>query len=482
MRITIPALLAFLATTQCLPALAQRLGEDAQAQADRALRSIYDPEGLTVEEAVTRIIETSPDLESARAAVLAARGAKKQATAAMVPQLDMTARYIHLSPVQNRGLTTGTQDQIDMLIDQVTDPAAQALFRGITDFSFPVILDRFAFDADLIYPLTSAFVEVLPTLKATKFEKKAAKAQVQNERALLELLGRQVFYDYARATAAQAVAVVVLEESQAQQTRMASLVRAGTAAAVDLLRVDAQVASSEVFLARAERDLAVSKRQLQALLHSDEPVSLGEDLSAPVTDLPKGAVAELQAQAFAERPDMLAIKEFIKARDKSVRAARGGMYPEVILQGNARYANPNIRVIPQTKDFKGTWEVGAALRWSPNETADGRGRTDQAAADLRQARADLIALQDRIKVEVAEGYHSLKAAQTALKSAVVGLAAARESYRVIKLQLDAGIVNTTDLLVAQADINRARLELVASAVGLRVARATLKRAIGEVPP
>jgi outer membrane protein TolC len=73
------------------------------------------------------------------------------------------------------------------------------------------------------------------------------------------------------------------------------------------------------------------------------------------------------------------------------------------------------------------------------------------------------------------------AAQAAMESARLGLSAAQEGYRVTREQLTAGIVNTTDLLQAQSEMIRAQVDVIDSAIGLRVAKAQLLRAIGEMP-
>ena len=78
-------------------------------------------------------------------------------------------------------------------------------------------------------------------------------------------------------------------------------------------------------------------------------------------------------------------------------------------------------------------------------------------------------------------YHGVLAANAAMKSARLGLTAAGEGYRVKREQLQAGIVNTTDLLQAQTDFIRAQVDVVDSAVGLRIAKAQLLRAIGVRP-
>ena len=112
-----------------------------------------------------------------------------------------------------------------------------------------------------------------------------------------------------------------------------------------------------------------------------------------------------------------------------------------------------------------------ALKW----------RDEQDEAALQQAEADTQLLRDAIRVEVADGYNGLIAARSAIESARLGLEAAREGYRVTREQLQAGIVNTTTLLQAQAELIRAQVDLVDSSIGIRIAKAQLLRAIGEMP-
>ncbi|NNE19893.1 MAG: TolC family protein [Myxococcales bacterium] len=137
--------------------------------------------------------------------------------------------------------------------------------------------------------------------------------------------------------------------------------------------------------------------------------------------------------------------------------------------------------MPQQQRFEATWEVSAVIRWAPNDTVAALGRARQLDADLERAYADVDALEIAVRVDVAEGYHGMLAAQSAIESARLGLTAAREGYRVTREQLQAGIVNTTTLLQAQSELIRAQVDVVESAIGLRIAKATLLRAIGETP-
>ena len=430
--------------------------DDAAA---RALRSLYVPGGLTSRQAVTQVVATSPDLDRTKTLLLDAKGGAMQAMSALVPRLDLLGRYSRLSPVNNP-----TYD-----------------IPGLGPLSFPSLTQQFASDATLVYSFTDSLAEALPAYRAAKKNKVAAGYQIEAERNDVAFAARQAYYEFARAEAGLGVANFALEAAESQRKETESLVQAGSAARVDLLRVEAQQEAARVAVERAKLGLQVATRALQALMHTDELPTLGEDLSGPVADVPTDTEDDLKERAFRDRPDLLALRAYIEASKHQLRSAIGGRMPDLLIRGSAQYSNPNLRVIPQQDGFDATWEAGAVIRWSPNETARAQGRAKQLQAELDRAHADVIALQDLVRVEVAEGYHGMLAARSAMQSARLGLSAAREGYRVTREQLQAGVVNTTTLLQAQAELIRAQVDVVDSAIGLRVASAQLRRAIGEMP-
>ena len=430
--------------------------DDAAA---RALRSLYVPGGLTSRQAVTQVVATSPDLDRTKTLLLDAKGGAMQAMSALVPRLDLLGRYSRLSPVNNP-----TYD-----------------IPGLGTLSFPSLTQQLASDATLVYSFTDSLAEALPAYRAAKKNKVAAGYQVKAERNNVAFAARQAYYEFARAEAGLGVANFALEAAESQRKETESLVQAGSAARVDLLRVEAQQEAARVAVERAKLGLQVATRALQALMHTDELPTLGEDLSGPVADVPTDTEDDLKERAFRDRPDLLALRAYIEASKHQLRSAIGGRMPDLLIRGSAQYSNPNLRVIPQQDGFDATWEAGAVIRWSPNETARAQGRAKQLQAELDRAHADVIALQDLVRVEVAEGYHGMLAARSAMQSARLGLSAAREGYRVTREQLQAGVVNTTTLLQAQAELIRAQVDVVDSAIGLRVTSAQLRRAIGEMP-
>jgi outer membrane protein TolC len=452
--------------------------EDAAAG---ALRSLYVPDGLTSDQAVQRVLAISPAIQRTSALVLVAKGAALQAMSGLVPRLELNGRHSKLSPVQTAGLTTGSTVPIDQLIAQLQDPIAQELWTGLTTYRFPSLTRQTSLDAVLSYSFTGSLAQSLPAYRAAKESKVAARYQIEAENNNVAFDGRQAYYEYARGEAALAVAKFALDAAVSQREETEALVAAGAAARVDLLRVQAQEEAARVAVEQANLGLQVAARALQALMLTDQLPSLGEDLSEPVTGIPTGTEEQLQTRAYENRPDLLALRKYIDVKHHELRSANGGRAPDILVRAGAEYANPNLRVVPQQQRFIGTWELGAVIRWAPNDTVNAQGRSRQLQGELEQAYADVTLLEQQIRVDVARGYHGIEAAQKAFESARLGLSAAREGYRVTREQLKAGIVNTTTLLQAQSELIRSQVDVVDSAIGLRVAKAELLRAIGEMP-
>jgi len=435
------------------------VGEQKDDAAAEALRSLYVAGGLTSTQAVTQIVATSPDLDRTKTLLLDAKGGAMQAMSALVPRLELLGRYSRLSPVDN-------------LTIEIPD---------LGELTFPSLTQQLASDATLMYSFTDSLAEALPAYRAAKKNKISAAYQIEAERNNVAFAARQAYYEFARAEAGLGVANFALEAAESQRKETESLVQAGSAARVDLLRVEAQAEAARVAVERAKFGLQVATRSLQALMHTEELPTLGEDLSEPVDGVPTEPESALKERAFRERPDLRALRAYVEASKHQLRSAIGGKLPDMLIRGSAQYSNPNLRVFPQRDRFEATWEAGAVIRWAPNDTVRAQGRSKQLQAELERAHADVDQLEMAIRVEVAEGYHGMLAARSAMESARLGLSAAREGYRVTREQLQAGIVNTTTLLQAQSELIRAQVDVVESAIGIRVAKAQLLRAIGEMP-
>src|SRR6185503_15249951 len=98
--------------------------------------------------------------------------------------------------------------------------------------------------------------------------------------------------------------------------------------------------------------------------------------------------------------------------------------------GNGYYANPNPRYVPQTKEWKATWDVGVQLTWTPNEVGNSSAAAAGYEAQWAKVEAQRAQLNDALRNEIFEAQSSAREAEVAIKTSERGLKAAEEAYRV----------------------------------------------------
>jgi outer membrane protein TolC len=454
------------------------------------LSSLVTRGGMTSDGAAERAVRSAPSIERARASVLVAEASADRALAAVFPRLELSARYTRLSDVEQGGLGTGVDqasiDQIRAEIDTVTDPAARRLFTGFLDaqvalssYEFPLILDQYVFRASVTYPLSDVFLTVLPARSASSSLAEAARIRTRIEEASVALRARESFYQLVRARGALAVAESALVQVTAHRDRTRALVDAGVLAPVDLMRVDAQLASARVGVARARGAAGLAEQAVKVLLHdeSERPIAIGEDVSTAMEpfDTPRRRLIDT---ALDRRLELRALELSASASDDLSTSRGNARWPRLSVQANIDVANPNTRIFPQEEEFGTTWDLSALLSWSPNDLATAEMDASEDDARAAEIRADIESFRDAVRLEVAQAYDALVSAQAALEAANVGVEAAQEAYRVRQRQLEAGAVATSDVIDAETDLTRARLEFLDAAVGARIARARLERAVG----
>jgi len=469
---------------------AQRLSTDEEVRAQ--LAALATPGGLTADGAAERALQTAPSVDRATAAVAVSEAGARRAWQALFPRVEVSFRYTRLSRITQPdfgsiGLDAEQAELARIAVAEVDDPEAQFLWNSLLDsfsntdsFSFPVLLNNYAFRASLTYPVSDLFFTILPSYRAAESATEATRAQIAVERRTVGYRARETFYELARGRGALVVAEKSVEQAEAHRQQVAALVDAGAAARVDLLRVEAQLAQSRVAVARAAGGVRVAENALRVLMHADptEEIALGEDFSVAPPG-PSGNLDALVTRAVENRPEVIALDRLETARTEAIQAQLGRRYPRLALQANFDLANPNQRIIPQQQEFRPTWDISVVLSWSPNDLGDARQAVEEARAQLLQVEADRRALEDAVRLEVAQALAEWETAETTWEASRLGLHAAEESYRVRFDQLEAGAAVTSDLIDAEAELTRARLEVVDAAIGMRIARARIDQAVGE---
>lgn len=472
-----PALVLGLLCAGAGPARA-RTSADAAPPTLRARldQEVARPGGLRADEVAARVAATSPAVREHEEERAAAGAAVGQALAGYAPRLALEGRYVRLSDID-----------APLLGNLVVAPGAPAgpLPPGTplanAPVRFPVRLDQTSLQATLVLPLVD-YLWRLPALHAAASRsREAAALGARAARLQAASDGRLAYYAWARARLQAMVAADALVQARRHLERVESIFRVGSASKADVLRVQAQVAASELFLARA-RDLErVLADRLRTAMHDDSArrYEIGEDLRVALAPLRTADVNELFCEAWRGRLELRALAAAAAGERAHAGAERAAALPRLDAFGDLVYADPNPRFFPPKDAFDLTWDAGVRLSWSPNEAAHALlgGRAGDARA--RRAEAELAALRDALRGEVMQAYAAAREADLAIDTTARRLDAAEESYRARRALFDNGRATSVELTDAETELTQARLDAVGARIDQRAARVRLWHATGR---
>ena len=256
----------------------------------------------------------------------------------------------------------------------------------------------------------------------------------------------------------------------------------------DALKIDVFRGLVQGRTADAQKGLELARVGLAATLGLEpEELQLAE---APLDPSEGQLPDERQAveSAVRQRSDLRALDGAIAAREASVRAERGAMYPQLFLAGGITYAwapNRQDPANPWVGDYFSThgWPVPgitAGLRQDlsfPTLSAKVK-KAEAEQAVLERQRAGLVRL---VEVQVRSAVSELKAARARFVAARAAFGAARSLYRTAGLDFAAGLAETNDLIDAYKQYVENQVTAAQAAYDLLLARARLSQAAGEPP-
>jgi outer membrane protein len=206
---------------------------------------------------------------------------------------------------------------------------------------------------------------------------------------------------------------------------------------------------------------------------------IGEDVRQSAPSIGGGQLDDFFAEAQRSRPELRAFDAEYGAQERATAAERAGYVPRLELFGNATYANPNSRVFPQQEEFRGSWEAGVRATFLISDIPSTGARVRGSEAATRAIAAERASLSDQIRLQVMSAWNDRAEARVAEKTTVRRLTASEESYRTRRLLFQNGRATTVELLDAEIELTRARLEAVNARIDARVSEVRLAYAIGR---
>jgi len=257
---------------------------------------------------------------------------------------------------------------------------------------------------------------------------------------------------------------------------------AGTVPRFNVLRAEVELANAKPRLIHARNALRTARNNLAVLLgfnipqgtSRDIPLETSDSLSADAEEIP---LADALARAFAQRPELTALRATLKLRGEDVIQARADRYPELSLLAGYGFQSRNFnRDLSMPLDG---WNAGAQLSWNIWDFGLTQGKIDAAKARQERANLDVSDSLRRIELEVRTAHSHFLEAREILESQVKVIEQAQEALRLATARSDAGSGTQLDVLSAQTALTEARTTHSVALHDFSVARARLDRATGK---
>jgi outer membrane protein len=310
--------------------------------------------------------------------------------------------------------------------------------------------------------------------QSASHEVRASEHDSQNVREQTVLLVVSQYLGSLQASANVTAAQSRVQLSQALYDQASDLQNHGVGTGLDTLRAQVELENEQQRLIEAQTQFKTSLYGLARLLNVDpsQPIELTDQLSFFETPAFQGDTT--LNQAYAERPEMLAVDEREREQEITRKQAGEERLPTIGVNGTWAYVGLSAETVIPTYNYSATLNV-------PLITS-GRIHADIAKADLElkkisQQRQDL---QNQIALEVKTAIAQLDAARHEVDVANEGVKLAQEEVNQARDRFAAGVANNIEVITAQDELERANDNQISALYSYNQSRADLARATGHI--
>ena len=414
---------------------------------------------LTLDEAIARALKQNPAARAAEAGRTEASERARQARAGWMPRVDVTETWQRGNqPVFVFGSILAQRDftQANFAIDALNHP------DPVSNYRTGISVEQLVFDG----------ARTRSANRSAAIGEAIAEAGSRDTAAMLRLGVTRAFGEVLMAQANRAAASAALESAEEDLRRAERRRDAGLATEADVLAVKVHLAQIR------ERQITAASRETVARLQLNdamgEPLDARFEVRAPApAAVATPPVADLEAEALANRPDVARAAAQERLAVEGISSAKSAFYPQAAVQGVYEFNGGTF------SDRVSAWTVGAVFRWNLFGGFADSARLGEAKAATTRARAERERQESAARVDVRAAAARLDEARARAEVGRLAVAQAKESQRIVRDRFDAGLAPVNDLLRSAMAVLDADSHQTAAAVDVLISAALLDRARGR---
>ncbi|HNY67008.1 MAG TPA: TolC family protein [Deltaproteobacteria bacterium] len=414
---------------------------------------------LTLDEAIAIALKNNPVVKAEEQNVQGRRFEERVSFANLLPKVDLNYSYQHQNTTPTMTIPMNTI---------VGGQPAVVPFDVSTGFQ-----DTYSFQVTATQPLYMGGA----LYNAYKIAGNTYRASTLNRDQTLRDLKRQVIDGYYRLIQARQT-LEVARSSMASIKAHLDVANAfygqGMIPKNDLLEAEVSYAQSQQTVIQADNSAKVAESGLNRLLGRDLSVPIQTDREIPMQELGT-TLDEAIGTALKNRQEIRVTELQIDSASKGITIARAGYLPNLAASASfTKYGEePDI-------DYDETWTAGLGLSWNVFQGGASRYSVSRAIADRDQLTFLLQSQKDQVALEVKNDYLSAVEANARIGVASKAIAQAEENLRIQKDRFNLQVATTTDILDAQALLNRAQMNYILARSDYARSLAALRADMGEL--
>ena len=189
-----------------------------------------------------------------------------------------------------------------------------------------------------------------------------------------------------------------------------------------------------------------------------------------------GDLKTLKQKAFENRSDLKWMNKNVETMKAKVKFDSADFYPKGGGQAEFGWANGNIDVYKDDKDY---WTIATRFEYTIFDAGARMAKKQKAIAQAKQVIYYQRHMKEGIKLDVTQKYLNLKSKTAIIAEKIRNLRFAQDVLNQYTAMYKNGLINISILLLKEAELEKARAELVKAKYDQTIAAADLKLAVGD---
>lgn len=432
-------------------------------------------ETLDFAQAVQRALDRNPDILVAGAQVAQAQAAVRQSEGARLPKVTASFNVTRTDDALNAfGLKLSQRNATfnDFGAAEFTGPTA--LNVAPHNLNYPDPVNNFNARLEAQLPIYTGGMITGYNEQANAYLRAARQGDAMaRQKVIFDVL--RAYEGVHTARAYEDVARLARSAAESYVKTIGNLLKGGVVVKSDLLSAQVHLEDVKVQQAQAENAVGQALDQLHLLLGT--PLTAPLDVAGTVEVRPlAGTLADYQSEALKSNPGLAALRNQVDAAQAAVKVARAGRYPQAGLLARFDTNDKNAGFDAHS------YTLGGQVSWQLFDGGVTSGAIQRAQASREELAAKLQQAENGIAYQVAEAWRRADEAQRRVTARELAVSQAEEAQRLVQKRYASGVTTITELLGAQAQLDKARADLVAARYDLKVQRANARLVTGRLQP